>query len=370
MCSRHETTDVSDQKEDRSLREKILVSFPLSDLKEEDLIQNPLFSKLLVSLTHHVDQTGLTHQLKTELDQAEKTLQSQMFDWLQFESLHRGLEEMIQEHLVKKQYTDVSPEQSTFFETMEKCLLVSQCIKHLDPSSTTDQDRPPLLGLTPQHVMELLPSEEVVRRMQKSASTQLEKHLKGKCLNLLTYYDPELEDESETLKTMKLSQLSAQLSKDKKRAESLKEICQENRVLLQRQSQVYISELMECIQLLETFIRHHRVKVQTDLDEKKVIYLEQKCVLLHQKLKCELTDILLQTYTSDTIAAHKKIRKELESEMKFCKEEKKSLESKLASFEILGEEFQALAREYCRIQEEIKVKSWAIDEFQRYNEKS
>lgn len=44
---------------------------------------------------------------------------------------------------------------------MERCLLVAQCVRQLDPSNTTNQDQPSVLGLTPQLVMELMPSEKV-----------------------------------------------------------------------------------------------------------------------------------------------------------------------------------------------------------------
>lgn len=50
-----------------------------------------------------------------------------------------------------------------------------------------------------------------------------------------------LESESDGLKNTKLSHLSAQLDKDKKRAESLKEVCREYTVLLQRQTRLYLS---------------------------------------------------------------------------------------------------------------------------------
>lgn len=49
-----------------------------------------------------------------------------------------------------------------------------------------------------------------------------------------------LEGESEGLKNTKLSHLSAQLEKEKKRAESVKETCRENTILLQRQTQLYL----------------------------------------------------------------------------------------------------------------------------------
>lgn len=50
---------------------------------------------------------------------------------------------------------------------MEKSLLVSQCVRQLDPSSTTNQDQPLILGLNPQQVMELMPSEKVNHRKKK-----------------------------------------------------------------------------------------------------------------------------------------------------------------------------------------------------------
>lgn len=46
----------------------VLASFPLCDMTEEDLTQNPQLCKLLATLSQHVDQTGLTVSLKTELD--------------------------------------------------------------------------------------------------------------------------------------------------------------------------------------------------------------------------------------------------------------------------------------------------------------
>ncbi|XP_040887224.1 HAUS augmin-like complex subunit 4 isoform X1 [Toxotes jaculatrix] len=374
MSAGPESTHVSSLGMDDSLHQQVLASFPLCDMTEEDLTQNPQFCKLLVTLAQHVDQTGLTVSLKTELDkmflfQAEQKLQSQRRHWLRSESLHRGLQEMIQDHCVRKHHTTVPPDQTMFFETMEKCLLVAQCVRRLDPSSTTNQDQPSVLGLNAQQVMELMPSEKNVQRMKQSLPRELEKHLKKKCLNLLSYYQPEWENESEGLKNSKLSHLSVQLDKEKKRAESLKETCRENAVLLQRQTQLYLSELTKCIQLLQSLILDHRLKIQTDLDRKKLDYFEGKCELVLQKIKAEMVEIQLDTYTPDSISAHRKIREKLESELKACQVEKQSVDLKLASFEILGKEFETLAEEYCRLRQEIEMKNWALKEFTQYKDK-
>ncbi|KAM4537130.1 HAUS augmin-like complex subunit 4 [Odontesthes bonariensis] len=369
MSGGSETTNASLLGKGDSLHHQVLASFPLCDVTEEDLTQNPQFCKLLATLTQYVDKTGLTFPLKTELDKAEQKLQSQRRQWLHPESLHRGLKEMNQHHCVRKHHVTVPPDQNMFYETVEKCLLVAHCVKQLDPSGTTNQDQPSVLGLTPQHAMELMPTEKNVERMKQGLPRQLEKHLKEKCLSLLSYYQPEWENESEGLKASKLSHLSSLLNKEKKRAESLKETCRENVVLLQRQTQLYLSELTKCIQLLQTLILDHRLKIQTDLDRKKLEYFEGKCELVLQKIKTEMVEIQQDTYTADTISAHRKIREKLESELQAFTTEKQAVELKLSSFEILGKEFEALADEYCRLRQEIEMKNWALKELTQYNEK-
>uniref|UniRef100_A0A3B5L5C0 HAUS augmin-like complex, subunit 4 n=1 Tax=Xiphophorus couchianus TaxID=32473 RepID=A0A3B5L5C0_9TELE len=357
-----ETTNILVLGTGDNLHQQVLASLPLCDVTEEDLTQSPQFCKLLATLTQHVDRSGLTVPLKADLDRAEQKLQRQKRQWLCSESLHRGLQEMIQEFYVRKH-------NSTFYETMERCLRVTQCSKQLDPSSTTSQDKPSVLGLTPQQVLQLLPSEKDVQQMKQALPRQLERRLKEKCLSLVSYYQPEWENESEGLKTNKLSHLSILLDKDKKRTEQLKETCRENTVLLQRQTQLYLSELIKCIQLLQTLLLDHRLKIQTDLDGKKLDYFEGKCELVLQKIKTEMVEIQLDTYSHDTISAHRKIREKLESELTACKEEKQALEMKLSSFEILGKGFEALADEYCRLRQEIDMKNWALKELTKYNEK-
>ncbi|XP_071394135.1 HAUS augmin-like complex subunit 4 [Centroberyx affinis] len=352
-----------------NLHQQVLASFPLCDLTEEDLTQNPQFCKLLATLSQHVDHSGLTVPLKTQLEKAEQQLQTQRRRWLHSESLHSLLQEMIQDHCVRKHQATVPPDQNMFYDTMEQCLLVAQCVRQLDPSANTSQDQPSVLGLNPQQVMELMPLEKNVQRMKQSLPRELEKHLKKKCFSLLSYYQPDWESESEGLKNIKLSHLSGQLDNEKKKAESLKEICRENSVLLQRQTQLYLSELTKCIQLLQSLILDHRLRIQTDLDRKKLDYFEGKCELVLQKIRTEMVEIQLDTYTADTISAHRKIRQKLESELKACRSEKQCVDLKLASFEILGKEFEALAEEYCRLRREIDMKKWALKEFTQHTDK-
>ncbi|XP_033992213.1 HAUS augmin-like complex subunit 4 [Trematomus bernacchii] len=366
-----ESTYVSTLGKGDSLHQQVLASFPLCDITEEDLTQNPQFCKLLATVAQHVDQSGLTVPLKTELEKAEQKLQSQRRYWLRSEGIHKALQELTQDHCIRKHHATVPPDQNMFYETMEKCLLVAQCIRQLDPSSTTNRDQPSVLGLTPQQMMELMPSEMNVQRMKQSLPRELEKHLKTKCLSLLSYYQPEWENESESegLKNSKLSHLSAQIDNEKKRAESLKESSRENSVLLQRLTQLYLSEQIKCIQLLQSLILDHRLRIQTDLDRKKLDYFEGKCELVLQKIKTEMVEIQLDTYKVDTISAHTKMREKLSSDLKASQVEKHSVELKLASFKMLGKDFEALAEEYCRLRQEIEINTWALKEFTECKDK-
>ncbi|XP_066517920.1 HAUS augmin-like complex subunit 4 [Hoplias malabaricus] len=346
-----------------SLHHQVLSAFPLCPLTEEDLIQNPLFCKLLATLSQHVDRTGLTFQLRKELEKADKELRSQKLCWMHLESLHRLLQEMVQEHRCSQQHSTASAAEDKFYGTLEQCLLVARCARQLDPSSTLSQDQSLILGLSPEKVLNQMPPKQDVWKMKQKLPTELQKHLKKKLFYLLSYYQPEWENESEGLKCVKLSKLPVLIESERNRAESLTAKNRENAILLQRQTHSYLSELLECTQLLQTLVLDLRLKVQKDLDRKKIEYFEDKCEISIQKIRAIMLEVQLDTYTTDKIATHRKITDKLNTKLKALQMEKQALESKLASFEIYGKEFEILAEEYSRLQQEIATKSWALKEF-------
>nr|XP_023666834.1 HAUS augmin-like complex subunit 4 [Paramormyrops kingsleyae] len=350
-----------------NLHQQVLASFPLCQLTEEDLAQNPLFCNLLVALSNHVDHTGLTVALKKDLEKTDRDLQAQRLSWLQSESLYRLLQEMIQDHCVRKHRSGTSSEDDKFYDTLERCLLVAQCVRQLDPSSSTTQDQPLLLGLSAQHVLDLMPPEQDVRRMKQRLLMELEGHLKKKCFNILAYYQPDWEDESEGLKNSKLSRLPENLESESKRADALKEKARDSAAQLQRQTHCYLSEVMGCIQILQSLILDYRLKAQRELDRKKVEYLEAKCQIVCCKIRAEMLRLQVDTYTTEKISAHRVIRNKLDTELKAIRAEKQTAESTLSSFEILGQEFEALVEQYSQLRLEIENKRWALKEFSRHS---
>lgn len=181
---------------------------------------------------------------------------------------------------------------------------MTECIRLLDLSDSSEPARPtpPLLGLSPELLTGLTKPavspqihrcvencdrrvreeavvfdlEQNIERMKGGAAAELEKHLKKKCLSLLAYHQPESgtlstlitapqaqvhwladsltttlslhvpECESESLRLSRLSHLSAQLDQEQSRAQSLQDACRHNSLVLQKQTDLYLSVSVAC----------------------------------------------------------------------------------------------------------------------------
>ncbi|XP_059404999.1 HAUS augmin-like complex subunit 4 [Carassius carassius] len=362
MSQRTDPVFVSSLGKGDNLHQQVLAAFPLCRISEEDLIQNPGFCRLLATLCQHVDRTGLTQHLRRDREKAERELHAQRLCWLRVESLHRVLREMVQENRFSKASSALTVEDK-FCSTLEQCLTVAQCVKQMDISSDSSEDHSGILGLTAERVLRLMPPEQELLEMKQRLSSELLQHLKKKAVSVLTYYQPEWENESEGLRSVKLSKLPELLDAEQKRAKSLTEKNRENEALLQRQTHAYLSELLKCMNILQRLVLDLRLKAQKELDRKKIEYFQAKCEIGLQKIRAEMLEVQLDTYTRDKITAHKKITEKLRAELKSSELDKQTLESKLTSFQIYGQDFEALAEEYSRLRQEIATKSWALKEF-------
>ncbi|XP_067296462.1 HAUS augmin-like complex subunit 4 [Pseudorasbora parva] len=358
MCERTDAVFLSALGKGDRLHQQVLSALPLCPVTEDDLLHNPQFCKLLATLSQHVDRTGLTHHLRRDLEKAERELRSQRLGWLRVESVHRVLREIVQENRFSKG-SSADAAEDKFFRTLEQCLMVGQCVKQMDVS----EHHSGILGLTAERVTRQMPPEQDVAQMKQRLPSELLQHLKRKAVSILTYYQPEWENESEGLRSVKLSKLPELLDAEQKKAKSLAEKNRENATSLQRQTHAYLSELLKCMKTLQCLVLDLRLKAQKDLDRKKIEYFEAKCEIGLQKIRAEMLEVQLDTYTRDKIAAHRKITEKLKSELKTSEMDRQVVESKLKSFEIYGRDFQALAEEYSRLRQEIDTKSWALKEF-------
>lgn len=136
--------------------------FPPCNLREEDLLQNPYFSKLLLSLSQHMDESGLSLLLAKEQAQAWKEIRLHKTTWLRSEILQRVIQELLVDYYVKTQDTNLTSEDKKFHETLEQRLLVTELTHLLGPSQ--EKEIPPLLGLEKADLLELMPPSEVGRK--------------------------------------------------------------------------------------------------------------------------------------------------------------------------------------------------------------
>ncbi|XP_012880783.1 PREDICTED: HAUS augmin-like complex subunit 4 [Dipodomys ordii] len=160
---------------------------PPCNLSEEDLLQNPYFSKLLLSLSQHVDESGLSLKLAKEQAQVWKKVRLHKTTWLRSEVLQRVIQELLVEYYVKTQGTNLT-EDKKFHETLEQRLLVTELTQLL--GSSQEREKPSLLGLEKTDLLELMPPPEDFAWMRARLQMEVEEQLKRKCFTLLCYHDP------------------------------------------------------------------------------------------------------------------------------------------------------------------------------------
>nr|XP_033778950.1 HAUS augmin-like complex subunit 4 [Geotrypetes seraphini]XP_033778951.1 HAUS augmin-like complex subunit 4 [Geotrypetes seraphini] len=336
---------------------------PPCQVAEEDLSRNPQFTKLLLEVSQHIDESGLSVLLRKELDEAEKELRLQKKAWLRSEVIDRLIREMLLEYRVKLREPGLNPEDQKFYESLEQCLLVSECSQMLDPpGAVTVEDQPPLLGLNAQDLQGYLPMKKDLLQVRDQLHREIEERLKHKCFSLLCFHQPEANGDSEVLKAAKASRLAMTLEDEKRRLCSEKEKHTEMMGLLEKQRHAYPQVLLRCLDLLRTLAVQFRLQSQSETDRSSAQYLETKCTALFLKIRMEELQILTDTYTNEKVEVHGMIRDDLQQDIQGLEQDVQSCRQILNAYEILGPEFEELAKEYTRLKQELQYNKWALEE--------
>uniref|UniRef100_G1LLK6 HAUS augmin like complex subunit 4 n=1 Tax=Ailuropoda melanoleuca TaxID=9646 RepID=G1LLK6_AILME len=291
---------------------------PPCNLSEEDLLQNPHFSKLLLGLSQHMDESGLSLTLAKEQAQAWKEVRLHKTTWLRSEILQRVIQELLVDYYVKTQDTNLTSEDKKDFVWMRARL-------------------PP----------------------------EVEEQLKKKCFTLLCYHDPNSDSDSETLKAAKVWKLAEVLVGEKQQCQDAKSQHKEQMVLLEKKSATYSQVLLRCLALLQRLLQEHRLKTQSELDRINAQYLEVKCSAMILKLRMEELKILSDTYTTEKVEVHRLIRDRLEGAIRLQEQDMEKSRQVLSTYEVLGEEFDRLVKEYTQLKQATENKRWALREFSK-----
>ncbi|XP_067596518.1 HAUS augmin-like complex subunit 4 isoform X4 [Pseudorca crassidens] len=291
---------------------------PPCNLSEEDLLQNPHFSKLLLSLSQHMDESGLSLTLAKEQAQAWKEVRLHKTTWLRSEILQRVIQELLVDYYVKTQDRNLTSEDKKDFMWMRARLLL-----------------------------------------------EVEEQLKKKCFTLLCYHNPSSDSDSETLKAAKVWNLAEVLVGEKQQCQDAKSQQKEQMVLLEKKSATYCQVLLRCLALLQRLLQEHRLKTQSELDRINAQYLEVKCSAMILKLRMEELKILSDTYTDEKVEVHRLIRDRLEGAIHLQEQDMEKSRQVLNAYEVLGEEFDRLVKEYTQLKQATENKRWALQEFNK-----
>nr|XP_045010744.1 HAUS augmin-like complex subunit 4 isoform X2 [Jaculus jaculus] len=292
--------------------------FPPCNLSEEDLLQNPNFSKLLMSLSQHVDDSGLSLTMAKEQSQAWNEVRLHKTTWLRSEILYRVIQELLVDYYVKTQDTNLSSEDKKDFVWMRARLQL-----------------------------------------------EVEEQLKRKCFTLLCYHDPNSDTDSETLKAAKVWKLAEVLAGEKQQCLDAKSQQKEQLVLLEKKSAIYSQVLLRCLASLQKLLQEHQLKTQSELDCINAQYLEIKCSAMILKLRMEELKILSDTYTAEKVEVHRLIRDRLEGAIRLQEQDMEKSRQILNTYEVLGEEFDRLVQEYTELRQATENKRWALQEFNK-----
>nr|XP_010598810.1 HAUS augmin-like complex subunit 4 isoform X2 [Loxodonta africana] len=336
---------------------------PPCNLNEEDLLQNPYFGKLLLSVSQHVDESGLSLTLAKEQAQAWKEVRLHKTAWLRSEILQRVIQELLVDYYVKTQDTNLTAEDKKFHETLEQRLLVTELTRLLGPGQ--EGEVPSLLGLEKADLLELMPPSEDFVWMRARLQLEVEEQLKKKCFTLLCYHDPNSDSDSETLKAAKMWKLAEVLVSEKQQCQDTKSQQKERMVLLEKQSATYSQVLLRCLALLQRLLQEHRLKTQSELDSINAQYLEIKCSAMVLKLRMEELKVLSDTYTAEKVEVHRLIRDRLEGAIRLQEQDMEKSRQVLNTYEVLGEEFDRLVKEYTQLKQTTENKRWVLQEFNK-----
>ncbi|XP_053324365.1 HAUS augmin-like complex subunit 4 [Spea bombifrons] len=334
-------------------------------LVEEDLERNTQFSKLLLEVSQMLDPSGASVSLNKELEETQRELRLQRKVWFRSEIIHRLIQEMLLDFQVRKQDGSLNEEENKFYDSLQQCMLVSECSRLLTSNTVSLSDSMSLLGLEKQDLLDHLPSNVHILWMRDRLHKHLEESLRKKCFTFLTFHQPEADEESDVLRAAKALRLASTLEDEKRRLQNEREKYMETGALLERQQETYPHVLLRCLLLLRQAASELRLQAQSEVDRTNAEYLEAKSNALFLKLRMEELQVLTDTYTPEKIDIHRKIRASLETAVKTEKHELSVSRQILSSYEFLGTEFDELVQEYTQLRDKIKDNRWMLHELSK-----
>ena len=184
-----------------------------------------------------------------------------------------------------------------------------------------------------------------------------------KCLSLLRLISPDLD------LTLPRAVLHSHLQRLGDRVDDLQAELdlnqQEIDECLQERKKIYdqlLSLLGQVVGILETLITKYYCGSIASANATVVrnLSVEVECLLAYAQSR--ILEVEVATYTGDGVIALKKVRNKLTAKIKELEKENLDLRSQLQQYERCGPELTEIVIEFSKVQNEIEVRKWALEE--------
>ncbi|CAH1270434.1 HAUS4 [Branchiostoma lanceolatum] len=343
--------------------DKINLNLPVH-ITGRDAQKNPEFVKLLSTLSHRLTHTGVSKGLQKDVEQAKEQMRREKAAWLQAGALYHELEELLLDHDIRKQESEIPAAESQFYTAVQECLTTAEVCEYLECGPDRRKDVT-LLGLTREQLQQNNPHRKNLKSLQKKLVPLVEERLKKKCTAVFSFHESSsnLSTDPGELQFAKASQLPLVLERERLDLQEKKRQLQQDRAARDRQFWQYYQILLQTLESLERIVKHHRLKSQLENNNVISEWLVQRFDAMELKIKVVEAQVLCDTYTAGTVAALRQIRRHLDS-TPYDSEYMQSVQQ-LQAYRSVGMGFDSLVQEYGKLQEAIENKKWGLTELQK-----
>ncbi|XP_074787257.1 HAUS augmin-like complex subunit 4 [Athene noctua] len=306
-------------------------ALPLLGVPPRVLRGHPGLQRLLHGLGQRLGPDGLSKSLEGQLQEARAGLELSRGLWLRWESLWRGVQELL-----------LHPQILTppVLQALEQGLALAQ-LRRGDPPFPLPL--PPPGDPSPLGAL-VLPALE--RRLAQKTGELAQFHSGG---------------EGGPPSSPPLS-LPGALRAQRGRLGGARRQHRHLRGVLTRQGGACPRVLGRCRRLLEQLSGRRCAGERAALDRRRSLYLDTKSGALLLKIRSQELAVLLDTYTPEKIATHRLVRDGLEGAYAAARAEASGAREALAAFEGLGAPFGEKVREYGQLRERLRRRRWDLQQ--------
>lgn len=334
------------------------------NLTAEDIQSNPEFVDLLLILSDHISDEGVSSLVQQDLQQAEEELKHEKHSWLLQKILYHELEELLRDYDIKSHDTALSTEDRQFQTILQESLTRAEIADYLhcspDPASKNT-----LLGLSKAELAQQNPHKKHLPFIQQKLIPDIEKRLAETCDSLINFHQTGLDQDDIEPSFSPTTQLPALVESDKHRLQKTQAQLKTIRHDKERQFWSYYKTLIDSLSLLEEVVSKYRFRNQTEHNTITTEWLLARCDGLCLKIRLLEMQVLCDTYTNDTVKALHSVRDHLDTNFRDTDKEFHHISEALRSYESVGMGFDELVEEFRKLKEEKDNKQWALSELHR-----